>query len=65
MLILLVGLLGLLAIVALTYAAVYKIRPESFRISASIMKYASFSLEITSPNKSIDGMAGNSAEQKE
>jgi hypothetical protein len=37
-----------LAVVALTYVAVHKIKPESFRISATVTKWVSFKIEIKS-----------------
>jgi hypothetical protein len=40
--------LAILACAAITYIAAYKISPESFKVNASIMKFASFSVEITS-----------------
>ena len=39
----------LLAGVASTYTAIYKIRPESFRLSAAILRYFSFAMEIKLP----------------
>lgn len=37
-----------LAIVALTYYAVHKTRPESFKISATVTRWVSFAIEIKS-----------------
>jgi hypothetical protein len=46
MLSLIVVLLCTLGGAALTYFAIYKINPESFKVSASIMRFASFAMEI-------------------
>jgi len=46
MLSLIAVLLCVLAGAALTYAAIYRIKPESFKISVSITKVASFAMEI-------------------
>jgi hypothetical protein len=46
MLSLIAVLLCVLAGAALTYAAIYRINPESFKISVSIIKFASFAMEV-------------------
>jgi hypothetical protein len=47
---------------ALTYVAIYKINPESFKISASIMKFAMFSMEIKLPQNRTRKALTNRAE---
>jgi hypothetical protein len=53
-------LLWLLAAASLTYFAIYKIRPESFKIGASVTKHTTFSLEIRSSQQ----LANSTAKEK-
>jgi hypothetical protein len=41
-------LLCILTGAAITYVAIYKIKPKSFKATASIMRFAAFSVEINS-----------------
>ena len=53
----------LVNVVSLTYFAIYKIRPESFKVNVSITKHAMFSLEVKSSqqpaNRTVEEEAGS------